>query len=206
MAVLIFDEEEVELDLSAAASPGPGKMIVRASYWFRNPGQVPWKGRIVYPIWVSDRQAAPPHIVLSDGKPHKVRCLLPDACAATFDIVVPPRSRREVWLRYEQPLPSRFGPAVYLLTTGATWSHPIGRARLRVLVPGNLTIQSSYPLNHLGDFEREGKSLAVYGYETERFAPAEELRVMLRMRKRKKRSTGEATAGHAACRGEQSGL
>ncbi|MCK5798856.1 MAG: hypothetical protein KAI47_16805, partial [Deltaproteobacteria bacterium] len=109
------------------------------------------------------------------------------ACAATFDIVVPPRSRREVWLRYEQALPSCFGPAVYLLTTGATWSHPIGRARLRILVPSDLAIQSSYPLNHLGDFEKEGKPLAVYGYQTERFVPAEELRVILRTRKRKRR-------------------
>lgn len=183
VALLSFAEEEVELTLHPR---GLGKrraptLEVRARYIFANRGRAAWEGPIVYPVYVTPSQPAPAEIELADGSRHAVRCgrSHPERCAAAVKLRVAPRSRRELRLRYLQPIPSARGPAVYMLTSGASWNEPIGRARLRVLVPAGTSPLASYPLAKIGTLLRDGRRHAVYGYQEEHLVPSEELRVAI---------------------------
>lgn len=176
-----FDEEEVELDLEPPTGAGTlARVRFAATYWFLNASRRPWRGTIAYPIWVAPWQPAPTEVVLEGGQRRPVRCLTPSYCATTFEVHIAPRSRTAVRLSYVQTVRVRRGQpwaAVYLLTSGASWPQPIGRARLRVVVPVGVRVALSYPASALGEVVRRGRRRAVYELEQERFVPREELRV-----------------------------
>jgi hypothetical protein len=183
--LLAFSEEEVELTLhprGLSGGPAAPTLEVRARYVFGNAGSAAWQGPIIYPIYVTPTQPAPSTIELADGSRRAVSCrrVPPERCAAVVELRVAPRSRRELSLRYLQRMPSPHGPAVYMLTSGASWGAPIGRAQLRVLAPMGSTLAGSYPLATLGRLRRGGQVFSVHGYQQEHFVPVEELRVGLR--------------------------
>ncbi len=175
---LVFDSELVEMRLETQREQAPS-LSVRAIYGFKNNGEAAWVDDIIYPIWNSPEQPPPRHVVLSTGRERSVSCR-GGMCAARIPMTIGSRRVRTLTLSYTQRLPSPRGPAVYMLTSGARWSTPIGRAQLRVLVPRGGSPRASYPLTPMG-IERgaDHREYEVYSYDKEGFRPEVDLRVTL---------------------------
>jgi hypothetical protein len=137
---VVFDSEVVELRLL------PDKLQVKGTYVFANHQAWPWRGRIGYPIAVTDTQPAPEQIQVEGVGARPVRCRTPRRCAAVLRLTLLPRDRLTVRLRYEQRLTAR--RAVYLVTTARKWHRPLREARFVIRHPTAWTgIKVSYPLD-----------------------------------------------------------
>lgn len=159
-----FDSEMIELRLTETA------LDVVGTYVFANNGPETQRFGVSYPLPVDSMHPMPERIEL-DGR----RLSSLSASGAWFPIDVPAHGTRTFRIHYRQRHLNR--AATYIVTSAATWRHPIRRAVFVVRYPKDFhDVTISYPADSVKNVGEEVE----YRFGRDDFRPAEDVVVRWR--------------------------